>query len=215
LTPAVTINNPPVNFGAWPIGTPSTPQTFSITSSGGVDLSLSNLSFGGNNPQDFSQTNTCGTLPDQLGVDVKCNITITFTPNNYGQRSATLILTDNGPSSPQTVVLGGFGPYFKVSASPSSITIVHGSAGNSTLTVTPLGGFNLPVNLSCASLPPASTYTITPNSVTPDGKDPVNAGLTIQTSSNTTPGNYNVTCTGKYGSQNQLQWSAKITVTVQ
>jgi uncharacterized membrane protein len=147
-------------------------------------------------------------------VDVHCSITVTLTPNNYGQQNATLLLTDNGPNSPQTVVLSGFGPYFKTSASPATLTISPGAAGNSTLTVTPFGQFNQTVKLSCASLPPASTYSITPNSVTPDGTDPVNASLAIQTNASTTPGTYNVVCTGKYGAQNQVQWSTKITVTI-
>jgi len=214
LTPAIKITNPPVSFGALPIGTASTPQTLSITSSGGVDLSLSNLSFGGNFPAAYSQTNTCGSLPNQLGVDVRCSISVTFTPTNYGQQNATLVLTDNGPNSPQTVSLSGSGPYFKTSAAPATLTISPGALGNSTLTVTPFGQFNQTVKLSCASLPPASTYTITPSSVTPDGTDPVNASLAIQTNTGTTPGTYNVVCTGKYGAQNQVQWSTKITVTI-
>jgi len=218
LTPAISINNPPGNFGAWPINSPSTPKTFTITSAGGVDLNLTDLIFGGNNPDDFSQTNTCGSLPALLGVDVTCSITVTFTPLNYGQRSATLILSDNGPNSPQTIFLNGYGPYFKLSASPTTINVSPGGSGNSTLTITPLGQFNQTVNLTCnggSPAPPHTTCTINPTSVTLDGVDNGSATVTVKTSSQTPPGTYFVVATGRYGPQNQLQWQAKIQVVVQ
>ena len=141
LSPAINYT-PPSNFSAYPIGTTSPAKKVSIASSGGADLSLSNLSFGGNDPQDFAETNTCGTLPALLGVDVTCSISITFTPVNYGKRTATLVLTDNAPNSPQTISLTGFGPYFTVAASPTALKINPGSQKTTTVTVAPFGQFN-------------------------------------------------------------------------
>src|SRR5579859_7082730 len=216
LTPAVKLTNPN-NFGAWPIGTTSTPQTFTITSTGGVDLNLSNFTFGGTDPGDFAfaQTGTC-TKPSSLGVDESCTVALTMTPQNYGSRTATLLITDNGPGSPQSVNLSGFGPYFTVTASPTTLTINPGSAGNSTLTIAPFGGFNQTVNLVYSGCSAASglSCSITPPSVTLDGTHSQTATLTIQTSSTTPAGKYHITATGEFGAQNQLQWSANLTVTV-
>ncbi|MGB7133146.1 MAG: choice-of-anchor D domain-containing protein, partial [Candidatus Sulfotelmatobacter sp.] len=128
LTPAVS-TTPPANFGAWPIGTTSTPQSLTITSSGGDDLSLTGFSVAGNDPNDFTQTGTtCGSLPASLGVDEACTVTFTFTPKNYGLRSATFMVSDNAPGSPQPVTLSGYGPYFTVTASPNTLTIKPGSS---------------------------------------------------------------------------------------
>jgi hypothetical protein len=213
LTPAVTIK-PPANFGAWPLHTTSTPQTFSITSSGGVDLSLTGTSLGGNNPGDFTETGTTCGSPALLGVDVSCSFTFTFTPLNYGKRTATFILTDNASNSPQAVVLSGFGPYFTVMASPTTLSINPGSEGDSTLTIAPFGGFNQTVNLTSSGCPPASTCSITPTSVTLDGTNSQTALLRIVTTTTTPPGSYKVVATGEFGGGNQLQWSATVTVNI-
>ena len=214
LTPAVSLSKLPGNFGALPIGTTSAPQTFTITSTGGIDLNLASFAFGGNYPGDFAQSaTTCSPLPLNLGVDVSCTVTLTFTPQNYGQRTATFIINDNGPNSPQTVALNGYGPYFTVNASPTSLTITPGAVGSATLTIAPLGGFNQTVNLTSSGCPTNSTCTITPSSVTLDGTNSQNATLNIQTSSTTPAGTYNVVGVGKFGS-GQLQWRAKIQVTI-
>ncbi len=213
LSPAVSYA-PPSNFGAYPIGTTSPAENVTITSSGGEDLSLSNVSLGGNDPQDFAETNTCGTLPALLAVDVPCTISITFTPVNYGKRTATLVLTDNALNSPQTISLTGFGPYFTVSASPTALRIAPGSAKNTTVTVAPFGQFNQAVNLSCSSLPAGTTCNFATNPVTPNGTSSATSVMTVQTSSTTPKGTYIITVTGAFGPQSQLQWSAKVQIII-
>ena len=214
LTPGITVKDTLTNFGAWPIGMPGTPQSFTISGSGGVDLTLNSLSFTGADPQDFSQTSTCGSTPALIGVDVVCTITVTFTPQYYGQRTATLQLSDNDPSGTQNVALAGFGPYFTVSAAPPSITIPQGTTGNVTLTVAPFGQFTGTVNLAASGLPPATMHSITPGSVTLDGSNSANATLAISPSTKTPVGTYNVVATGRFASDSSVQWSVKIPVTV-
>lgn len=211
LTPAVT-TTPPAGFGAWPIGTTSTPQSLTITSSGGDDLSLTSFSIAGNDPNDFAQTaTTCGTLPASLGVDESCTVTFTFTPLNYGLRMATFMVSDNGPGSPQPVTLSGYGPYFTVTASPNTLTINPGSSGTTTLTIAPFGGFNQTVKLTtevCANC------TITPSSVTLNGTASQTATLTINISSTTPAGTYYPSALGQFGPSGQLQSVVKLKVTV-
>ncbi len=212
LTPAIT-TTPPPNFGAWPIGTTSTPQSLTITSSGGVDLSLTDFGLGGNDQSDFTQTGTtCGsTFPISLGVDEPCTVTLTFTPKNYGLRTATFNVSDNAPGSPQPVTLSGYGPYFTVTASPNVLTIKPGSSGTSTLTIAPFGGFNQTVNLTtenCANCP------INPTSVTLNGTTNSTATLTINISSTTAPGTYYPAALGSFGPSGQLQSLAKLKVVV-
>ena len=215
LSPALTYPNPS-NFASYPIGTASPPQNLSIMSAGGADLSLTGISFGGNNPQDFSETTTCGggTLPALISVDVSCQVAVTFTPNNYGRRTATLQFTDNALNSPQTVNLVGFGPYFTVSASPTALPITRGSSANTTVTVTPFGQFNQGVNLSCSGLPAQTTCTFATNPVTPNGTSAATSVLTVQTGAGTPKGKTIITITGAFGPQGQLQWSTQVQLVI-
>ena len=53
----------------------------------------------------------------------------------------------NGIASNSIVVNAVPGPDFSLSANPSSVTVVQGSNGTSTITVNPLNGFNSSVSL--------------------------------------------------------------------
>jgi hypothetical protein len=56
-------------------------------------------------------------------------------------------------SSPQTVTITAIPPSITAALNPASLTIVHGSTGTSTLTVTPANGFAGTLTFSCGSLP--------------------------------------------------------------
>jgi sugar lactone lactonase YvrE len=213
LSPSVGYT-PPSNFSSYPIGTTSPAKIVSIASSGGADLSLSNVSFGGNDPQDFAETNTCGTLPALVPVDVTCSISVTFTPVNYGKRTATLVLTDNALNSPQSISLTGFGPYFTVSASPTSLKINPGSDKTTTVSVSPFGQFNQPVNLSCSGLPANTTCSFATNPVTPNGSSSATSVLTVAVGATAPKGTTLITVTGAFGPQGQLQWSTQVQIII-
>jgi trimeric autotransporter adhesin len=212
LTPDVTVPTTPLTFGNWPLNTTSTPLTVQLTSTGGVDLSLTGITISGTNASDFAETASCGNPPPAipLGVDSTCTISVTFTPSDYARRTATLTFTDNGPTSPQTVSLAGSGPDFTISASPTTITVAKGSSGTSTLTLTPLGQFNQLINLTCAVSPAIPTCTV-PDSVQMDGTNSKTAMLTVQTTSTTPSGTYTVTAKGFFV---PLQHPVTVTVIV-
>jgi len=96
---AVQLQPPSLNFGTIANGTSSTK-----TNLGNVSLNISSMSIGGTNPQDFSQTNTCGT---SVAKGAKCTISVTFKPTVKGLRSASLSLSDDGGASPQSEFLVG------------------------------------------------------------------------------------------------------------
>lgn len=54
---------------------------------------------------------------------------------------------------------------FTVSANPTTISMPVGSFGSSTVTITPVNGFNAYVSLSCSGLPVAATCTFSPINV--------------------------------------------------
>jgi len=215
LTPAATTTPATLAFPPTPLHQNSASQTVTFESTGGVDVDLTSITFGGNNPSEFSETDNCG-VPANIGVDVTCTVTVTFTPLSYALRTATMVFNDNGPGGSQTVTLSGYGPYFTPSASPSSLTVNPGSSGVSTITVTPFGDFNGLITLSCTGAPANSTCAIAPGSVNLDGTGTAQtATLTLTTTASTPPGSYTLTVTAVFvQGGGQLQYSTTIGLTI-
>ncbi len=95
-----------VNFGNQKVGTKSVPIPVTLRNVGPSSLSITQIAIKGTDPNDFTQTNNCGSsVPPQS----KCTITVTFAPKTKGSRSANVSISDNDPTSPQTVPLTGNG----------------------------------------------------------------------------------------------------------
>ncbi len=77
-----------------------------LTNSGQTPLDISNISIGGTDAGDFSQSNSC---PAILAATMSCTISVTFDPTVKGARSGTLIVTDNVAAGKSTVALTGTG----------------------------------------------------------------------------------------------------------
>ena len=97
------------------------------------------------------------------------------------------------------------GPNFSLSASPSSLTVTQGSSGNSTITVTPSGGFTGSVSLSTSALPSGVTASFGTNPTTGTSV------VTFTASSTATTGTTSVTITGTSGT---LSHTTSISLTV-
>ena len=104
--PAVTLSPGSLTFATTKQGSTSPAQTVTITNSGAATLHISSVLLGGSNPADFQVTSACsGAYP----VAATCNITVTFSPNGAGQRTANITITEDAPDSPQLVQLTGTG----------------------------------------------------------------------------------------------------------
>src|ERR1051326_1224973 len=97
------------------------------------------------------------------------------------------------------------GPNFSLSASPSSLTVTQGSSGNSTISVTPSGGFTGSVTLSASGLPTGVTATFGTNPTTGTSV------VTFTASSTATTGTKAVTITGTSGT---LSHTTSVSLTV-
>src|SRR5579864_7843436 len=97
------------------------------------------------------------------------------------------------------------GPNFTLSASPSSLTVTQGSSGNSTITVTPSGGFTGSVTLSNSALPSGVTASYSTNPTTGSSV------VTFTASSTATTGTTSVTITGVSGT---LSHTTTISLTI-
>ncbi|MBZ5719889.1 MAG: choice-of-anchor D domain-containing protein [Acidobacteriia bacterium] len=124
----VSISPPLLTFGNQAINTTSSPQTVTITNKGtttlnfvnpdssnaGIDVIASFTPPPGQGkvvplPQpsaEFFQTNTCG---NSLAGGASCTITVTFSPNSVGTRSAEGRIFDMDPDSPYIIPFTGTG----------------------------------------------------------------------------------------------------------
>ncbi len=115
----------------------------------------------------------------------------------WGSPKPALITALSGPAQPG----------YSLSASPSSVTVLQGSAGTSTITSTVSGGFNSPVALSASGQPSGVTVGFNPASITGTGT----STMTMTVGAATTPGTYTITVTGTSGT---ITHTTTVTLTV-
>ena len=72
-------------------------------------------------------------------------------------------------------------PDFTVAAAPASISVTAGQSGTTTLSVSPVNGFNYATSFSCPELPTGASCSFSPATVTPMGAA-ASTTLTISTS---------------------------------
>jgi hypothetical protein len=89
-------------------------------------------------------------------------------------------------------------PDFSISASPSSVSVVQGNAGTSTITTAVSGGFNNAIALSASGQPAGVTVGFSPTSIAAPGSG--SSTITITVGSSTATGTYTITVTGTGGS---------------
>jgi hypothetical protein len=176
--PGVTLSASSLTFGPQAAGTTSVAQTLTLTNSGTAALTITSIVITGG----FSQTNTC---PQSLAAGAACTFSVSFAPTVDGTLTGTLTITDNGPTSPQVVSLGGSGSDFGLAVAPITVTVVAGNSTNLTVTVNPLFGYNAQVTLACSGLPAAATCTASPSTLTPNGVSSLTSTLTIGTTQRT------------------------------
>jgi sugar lactone lactonase YvrE len=97
-----------LTFASQKVATTSKPQVITLTNTGTVTLDIESLALGGTDPTDFAWS-ASGMCQGGVQPGEDCQISVTFTPQKAGSRSATLTITDNAPGSLQTVTLSGTG----------------------------------------------------------------------------------------------------------
>ena len=126
-----------------------------------------------------------------------------------GSYTITVTGTGGGVTHTATVALTVTAPAFTIAASPSSLSVVQGSKGTSTITTTVSGGFNSAIALSASGVPTGATATFSPTSIAAPGSG--SSTLTLATTSSTPAGTYSITVTGSSGA---TKHTATVTLTV-
>jgi HYDIN/CFA65/VesB-like, Ig-like domain/Beta-propeller repeat/Cep192 domain 4 len=190
-TGAVTLSPTSLSFTSEPVGATSPTQTVNLTNTGKTSLTLADISVSG----DFTQTNTCGTLPSSLNVGDSCSFTVAFSPINSGRRTGAIVIKDDAAGSPQSVPLSGTGePIFSLSASNRSTVLQIGTTTTTfTVTASAPSSFTDTISLACSG----ATCSFDPPSITAGET----STLTISGMNATTANPLNITVTGTAGGQ--------------
>ena len=100
-------------------------------------------------------------------------------------------------------------PAFAIAASPSSVSVVQGSSGSSTISTTVSGGFDSAVALSATGQPSGVTVSFSPTSIAAPGSG--SSAVTIAVASTAVAGTSTITVTGAGGG---ITHTATISLTV-
>jgi hypothetical protein len=175
-TPLVSVTPSNITFPAQYVGTSGLPQSVSVTNNGDAPLNITSVTA---TPGDFAMLNACGS---SLAAGASCAIGVFFDPSASGARPGTLTINDNASGSPQTVALSGTGQDFSLApVSPASTTVSAGQMASYTVAVSPAGGFNQTVALTCTGGPALSTCTVAPSSVALSGTAAANVAVSVTT----------------------------------
>jgi hypothetical protein len=115
-----------------------------------------------------------------LAAGANCIISVTFAPTALGARAGTLTITDNAGGSPHAVPLTGPGWDFTLTA-PATGTVTAAAPLHFNATMTPLGGFNQAVALTCTGAPTGTTCTVVTPVTAADGVTAQTAQVTVTT----------------------------------
>jgi sugar lactone lactonase YvrE len=113
----------PLAFTPQPVGVPSAALPVTVSNAAGTGpLVITAITLGGTNGSDFSQTNTCGTLPATVAVGATCTVNVVFNPTSGtpAARTATLTLADNATNS--SINITGTATVATISLAPTSLT---------------------------------------------------------------------------------------------
>jgi len=135
-----------VNFGGQQINTTSDPAYITLTNSGTVELTISEISASDN----FSVTDDCG---DTLSSGSECTLSITFSPSSSTSYSGAVTIIDDTTDSPQSITLEGIGlspgePVVSLSISSMDFgeQTVETTSDAQVLTVTNMGSSDLEIS---------------------------------------------------------------------
>src|SRR5208282_1134067 len=148
LTVPTTISVPDsLDFPSSPVGDTAT-RNLTVTNTGKTNpLIIGSVT--SSDPAEFAVgTSTCPSGGIGLAPGHSCTIAIGFRPNDLGLRGATLKLSDNTATSPQSVALSGTGT-ITMTVSPDQYSFANVNAGSRTIKEITVNNFQTkPVSLT-------------------------------------------------------------------
>lgn len=103
--PLVNLSAAALTFEPQPIAEPSGSQTITVSNNGKATLTVSTVTVTGVDAASFSQTNDCVSV----AVGASCTVTVIFSPASLGDKTASVSIAHNAPTTPTTIKLTGVG----------------------------------------------------------------------------------------------------------
>jgi hypothetical protein len=105
IVPTYTVSPVSVAFPNQAVNTTSGAHTVTVSNTGAVPLTITNIALGGANANRFAQTNTCAAsvfrpYPATLAAGASCTISVTFRPTTATTSTASLNVSVGGGASP-------------------------------------------------------------------------------------------------------------------
>ena len=155
------------NFCAEPLAGSTPTSAFTLTNNSNAAISGIAITTIGLAPSDFVvSSNSCTT---SLNAGASCMINLAFAPTATGPRTATLVVTYTGATTPLASSVAGTGDDYQITFASGQLTEISvdaGSTGTFNLQVVPDNIFTGTVNFICpGNLPLQTTCTFSPTSV--------------------------------------------------
>ena len=160
--PAVSFSATAIDFGSAPWLQAAPTQNLVLTNTGDAPLNVCCVDMSGDSfvPQDFI------VFLDQCSFHTinpggQCGVSIRFTPQTGGPRTATVSIFDNAPGSPQQVTLTGTGTGPVIRFTPDSLQFANVPAGTTSApqTFSAVNAGDAPVTFSSVALDPAPSLS--------------------------------------------------------
>ena len=155
------------NFCAEPLAGTTPTSAFTLTNNSNAAISGIAVSTIGLAPSDFVvSSNSCTTT---LNAGASCMINLAFAPTATGPRTATLVTTYTGATTPLASSVAGTGDDYQITFASGQLTEISVNAGDTgtfMLQLVPDNIFTGTVNFICpGNLPIQTTCTFTPTSL--------------------------------------------------
>lgn len=197
----VSVTPDSVAFGTQTVGLTSAPVGITLTNTGNAVMAISKIAVSPSSAIEFAQTNNCAAT---LGPKASCLINATFSAQQPGNWTATILLTDDAVQSPQAISLSGTSIPVSASLTPAG-PINFGSqlAGTasapSTLTVKNTGASPAVLKITSVSVADSSDFSITNNC---SATVPASASCTLSVTFNPAAAPAGATCGSTSGVKN-------------
>jgi len=153
---AMTVAPASLTFTKQVLKTASPAKVITLTNTGTEVITISAPTITG----DFSQTNNCSSL----ALNAACTVNVTFTPTVINNRTGKVTITDNAPTSPQTVLLMGTGTEVQLSATTLNFgNVLVGRSVKQSFTLKNVGTTAMSLTKVAISGAAAADYTQTNN----------------------------------------------------
>jgi len=150
------------------LNAPSATQTVTVSNTGNGPMSMTGITLGGTNANQFTSTNNCPLGTNTLAAGTTCTVSLVFTPTTIGNKTASLSVAASALTTGTVALTGTVNPpVLSVTGGPLAFsTTLNVRTAAQALTVTNNGGSPLTLTTIAFGTTNATQYAQTTTCVT-------------------------------------------------